>query len=122
MPSLSDHVPEGILKIDQCLKIRPGASGSSTMIASAFVPVGGSDQRRDGDVPAPSQLNSTGIDSPSPNAGDEIAITPSAELCGSNGALSGTSPPHAADTSVIRIRADSRTVVRNRVSIRRSGG
>ncbi len=67
---------------------------------------------------SPSQVNSTGIGSPSPNAGEEISIVPSAELCGSNGSTSDWFPPHAAAMSVRRTRADRRATERGHIRVR----
>jgi hypothetical protein len=117
--SSRERFPDGMLKIDQCLNIRRGASGSSRIITSARVPVGGSDHRRGGDELAPSQVNFTGIGSPSPNAGEENSIVPSAERWGSNGSDSGSSPPHAVAMSAVSISADRRMATR--ASVRASG-
>ncbi len=82
--AFSDRVPDGMLYTDQCLKMEPGASGSSTIIASERVPSGTSDQRSGGDLSSPSHVYSIGIGAPSSNAGDENSIDLIAELSGSN--------------------------------------
>ncbi len=107
-----------MLKTDQCLNIRPGASGSSTIITIDRTPPGISDHRSGGDMFAPSQVYLTGILPPSSNAGDDISMVASTDLSGSNGTDSSPSPlppPHEAITNATSTTNTDRSRVLGRI-------
>ena len=97
-----------MLYTDQWRKIPTKASGSSTNIAIARVPPGTSDQRRGGEVLLPSQVYSTGIESPSSKAAEEITSDAISELSGSNSVLLSLPEPHAVRKIVV-----ARTIAMN---------
>src|SRR4051812_26767581 len=72
LPSASAVVVAGTSKRIQCVKVPPGASGSSATMMKPFVGTGAPDHERAGDTSPPSQLYFTGI---APPAGKLVVVT-----------------------------------------------